>query len=90
MFAVVRVKRRGWFTDAVVIRALGPIHGERVKFRWDKVHAPRAGLLHLRIDRGESLDVRLPHSLRGRTNLTLDDVANVRGIRERWELVSES
>jgi hypothetical protein len=86
MFSVIRIVRRGWLWDTVLIRAKTDIEHDQQELAHDWLGGPAVRRRMLRIARGEEFQVRLPAG-KAHPGLGLEvaDVAKASALKRRWD-----
>jgi hypothetical protein len=80
---VVTVKRRGWFRDEVELTAERDITAEKIE-GWG-ASVPRLEFYRFHMAAGTSIIARIPTRFRGRAHISLKEIGDCDGLRQRWE-----
>lgn len=83
MFVVVEVKRRGWLRDEVELVAERDIAEEKIE-GWG-ASVPRLEFYRFHMAAGTSIIARIPTRFRGRSHISLKEIGDCDGLRQRWE-----
>ena len=82
MLTIVGVRRRGWFRDEVELTAERDIIEEKIEGQGSK---PSLEFYRFRMAAGDSVVARIPARFRGQIHISLKEIGDCDGLRQRWE-----